>query len=99
MRFDVYGSTSRMYVLIDEVPYACVDLPPGGLAAGPATVEYSDILFVSSQDFSVPWYAFDEAHRQDVTSRHFSNLGFSSLVLAPPWDETRLPCVPAGLLH
>jgi hypothetical protein len=99
IRVDAYVSTNRVYVLVDGAPYGCGDLPAGSLLAGQATVTFADVLFVSSQDFSVPWYPFHSADMHDFTTRHFSNLGFASHVQAPPWDETLLPCAPATALH
>jgi hypothetical protein len=99
IRVEAYVSTSRVYVLLDGAPYGCGDIPAGQLLAGPATVSFADVLFVSMQDFIVPWYPFHSAKMQTFTTRHFSNLGFASHVAAPAWDETLLPCVPATALH
>jgi hypothetical protein len=103
--FDVYASTGRVYVSLNGLPYACVDLPTGRLMQGTATVTFADVLLVSSQDFQTgqgtiaPWFPFHVADMFNLTSRHFSNLAFSSQVSAPAWDETVLPCVPATGLH
>jgi Repeat of unknown function (DUF5648) len=95
MRFDVYVSTSRAYLLTNGQPYACVELPADKLAAGTATVTFGDVLYHSGADLEA-WYPFHLAKLHNVTSRHFSNLAFSSKVAAPPWDEARIPCVPAS---
>jgi hypothetical protein len=97
VRFDVYASTSRVYLFTNGIPYGCADLPPGKIAAGPATVTFGDVLYHSAVDFSpgvsIPtWYPFHEKHMHMLTTRHFSNLGFSSHVPAPGWDENRIPC-------
>ncbi len=97
MRFDVYVSTQRAYLLTNGQPYACVDLPADKLAAGNATVTFGDVLYHSGADLEA-WYPFHLAKLHNLTSRHFSNLAFSSKVAAPPWDEARLPCVPASAL-
>ena len=97
MRFDAYVSTSRVYVYANTRPYGCAELPTGKLAAGNATVTFGDVLYHSAIDLE-PWYAFHVAKKQILTSRHFSNLGFSSNVAEPTWDESRLPCVPASAL-
>ena len=99
VRVDAFVSTSRVYVLLDGAPYACADVPAGSLLAGPATLSFLDVLFVSSQDFSVPWFPFHSARMHAITTRHFSNLGLASHVPAPAWDETVLPCVAAGALQ
>lgn len=98
VRFDVYVSTSRVYVFTNTQPYGCADLPSGKLEAGNATVTYGDVLYHSAVDLEA-WFPFHVAKMQILTSRHFSNLGFSSNVAQPSWDESRLPCVPASALE
>ena len=95
VRFDVYASTGRIYVYTNTQPYGCANLPAGKLQAGNATVTFGDVLYHSAVDLA-EWYPFHISKMQIWTSRHFSNLGFSSSVAAPGWDETRLPCVPAS---
>jgi hypothetical protein len=95
--FDVYASTSRVYLFTNGLPYGCVDLPAGKIAAGPATVTFGDVLYHSGVDLA-DWYPYHLTHMHSVTSRHFSNLGFSSNVSAPTWNEMRVPCVAAGKL-
>lgn len=97
VRFDVYVSTGRIYVLTNNQPYGCAELPAGKLDAGSATVTFGDVLYHSAVDLE-KWYPFHVDKMQIYTSRHFSNLGFSSNVDAPSWDETRLPCVAASEL-
>lgn len=91
VHFDVYASTARVYVYTNGIPYACADLPPGKLKAGSATVTFGDVLYHSAVDLE-KWYPFHLKKMNILTSRHFSNLGFSSNVQAPSWDEARLPC-------
>jgi hypothetical protein len=91
--FDVYVSTQRAYLFLDGNPYACADMPAtGGVPAGPVSVTYGDVLYHSAVD---PDFAFHAKHLQIDTRRHFDNLGFSSGVAAPQWDESRFPCVAA----
>jgi hypothetical protein len=97
VRFDAFVATGRVYLYTNNLPYACVDLPDGKLGAGEATVTFGDVLYHSGVDLA-EWYPFQVANMQIITSRQFSNLGFSSKVDAPPWDEARLPCVPASAL-
>jgi hypothetical protein len=104
VHFDVYASTKRVYLYTNGVQYGCVDLPDGKLAAGKATVTFGDVLYHSGVDLGPavpiqPWYPFHMAHMQTETSRHFSNLAFTSKVAAPSWDETRTPCVAADKIH
>jgi hypothetical protein len=95
LRFDLYVSTARAYLLTNGQPYGCVDLPPGKMTAGSATVTFGDVLYHSGADLEA-WYPFHLAKLHNVTSRHFSNLAFSSKVEAPAWDEAVMPCVPAS---
>ncbi len=92
VRFDVYASTNRVYLFLDKQPYGCAILPADAAPTGPVTVTYGDVLYHSAVDHV---FAYHAAHLQTDTRRHFDNLGFSSGVAAPAWDETRLPCVGA----
>ncbi len=89
-KFDVYASTARVYVFIDDKPYGCANMPAGALPNGPVTVTWGDVLYHSGVD---QVFRFHTAHLQVDTRRHFDNLGFSSGVAAPGWDENILPCV------
>jgi hypothetical protein len=89
--WDVFVSTQLGYLFLDGSPYACVNLPAtGGVPAGPVTITWGDVLYHSAVDQD---FAFHVRHLQIDTRRHFDNLGFSSGVGAPPWDESRFPCV------
>jgi hypothetical protein len=107
-QIDLYLSPSRIYLLTNGVPYSCTDLPAladdGNAYAPPVgavTVTWGDVLAHSAIDFTTGGgaitapdsYAFHRAHLQTTTRRRFDNLGFSSGVGAPPWDEARVPCV------
>lgn len=87
--YDVYTSTRRTYLFLDGEPYACADLPADAAPSGPVTVTWGDALYHSAVDHT---YAFHTAHMLVEQRRHFDNLGFSSGVNAPTWDESRLPC-------
>jgi hypothetical protein len=91
IKFDVYTSSARTYLFLDGQPYACADLPASVVPSGPVTVTWGDVLYHSQVDHN---FAFHTDHMQIETRRHFDNLGFSSGVAAPAWDETRLPCAP-----
>jgi hypothetical protein len=97
-KLDAYVSTNRVYVFLDGAPFGCGDIPAGQFLAGPATLTFGDVAFVTSQDFGVPWFPFHAAQMKTLTTRHFSNLGFSSHVQAPAWDESVFPCVAASAL-
>jgi len=89
VKFEVYASTQRVYLFLDGTPYACATMPGSGVPTGPVTVTWGDALYHSAVDHT---YAFHTAHMQIETRRHYDNLGFSSGVAAPGWDESRLPC-------
>jgi len=91
IRFDLFASTIRAYLFLDGQPYGCAELPPGAAPSGPVTVTWGDVLFGSFFDHT---FAFHTAHMMVEQRRHFDNLGFSSGLAPPPWDETRLPCAP-----
>ncbi len=87
--FDVYASTKRVYLFLDGRAYGCADMPAAGVPSGPVTVTFGDVLYHSGVDNT---FQFHRKHMQVETRRHFDNLGFSSGVTAPSWDESRLPC-------
>jgi len=89
--FDVFASTQRIYVFLNGKPYGCANLPAGKVPqSGPVTVTWGDVVYHSGVDHT---FAYHAAHLQIETQRHFDNLGFSSNLPAPTWDESRLPCV------
>jgi hypothetical protein len=90
--FEIWVSTQRVYVMLDNQPYGCVNLPAGRLPAGPGTVTFGDVLYHSTADLQ-PWQPFYMSRYHVATTRHFSNMGFGNGRDAPPWDENRLPCV------
>jgi hypothetical protein len=97
IRFDAYVSTGRVYLYTNGVPYGCADLPAGKMKAGPGTVTFGDSLYHSGVDLE-EWYPFHRSKLQTQTSRHYSNLAFTSGVAAPPWDESIMPCAAASSL-
>jgi hypothetical protein len=88
--YDVYASGQRTYLFLDGQPYACAVMPSVGVPMGPVTVTFGDVLYHSAVDHL---FAFHQAKMQTDTRRHYDNLGFSSGVPSPGWDESRLPCV------
>ena len=101
-KFDLYTSNSRAYIFVNGKPYACANLaansgvsPAPVPPTGPATVTFGDALYHSAADDNfltkMPG-SYINRHQQTETNRHFDNLGFSSGVAAPPWNETSLPC-------
>ncbi len=108
---DVYVSSSRLYMLVNAEPYACVDLPATSFEdgavysppSGDVTVTFGDVLYHSGVDFGSGGgaitgnsYLFHRTHMQKTTRRHFDNIGFASGVAAPAWDEALHPCAGGG---
>jgi len=89
MIFDVYASTKRVYLFLDQEPYGCVNLPAAGVPSGAVTVTFGDVLYHSDVDVLFDFHSRHQ-HRED--RRHFDNLGFKSGVAEPGWDESRFPC-------
>lgn len=105
---DVYLSSSRLYLLLDGAPYACTDLPATSFEdgatyappSGSVSVTWGDVLYHSGVDFASGGgaivgnsYLFHRTHLHKTAQRHFDNLGFTSGVDAPAWDESLHPCV------
>jgi hypothetical protein len=89
--FEVYASTSRIYLLLAGKPYACANLPASGIPSGEVTVTYGDVLYHSGVD-KFEFYPYMAENLQKDSIRHYDNLGFKSGVAAPDWDESRFPC-------
>jgi hypothetical protein len=96
VQFDVYASTERVYVFIDEKPAGCAVLPDGKMPAGPVNVAFRGVLYHSGIDESV---TPDDSGQQYLKrfslshfDRHMDDLGIDLSVPAPAWDESRLPC-------
>jgi hypothetical protein len=102
VKYDLYASNSRAYIFINDKPYGCANLTnnagvsPAPLPpTGPVTVTFGDVLYHSGADgnfFGNMEGGFMHRHQQVSAHRHFDNLGFSSGVAAPAWDENRIPC-------
>lgn len=96
VQFDVYASTERVYVFLDDKPAGCAVLPAGRMPAGPVTVAFRAVLYHSGIDESVVPDTSPQQylHRYSTShfDRHMDDLGIELSVPAPAWDETRLPC-------
>lgn len=91
-RIDLYASTQKAYLFLDGRPWGCAVLPAGVFPAGPVTVTFGDVVYHSGVDVGDPPYRFHAEHLKTETRRHFDELGFTSSVAAPAWDEALIPC-------
>jgi hypothetical protein len=96
VQFDVYASTERVYVFVDEKPAGCAVLPAGKMPEGPVSVAFRGVLYHSGIDESV---TPDDSGQQYLKrfslshfDRHMDDLGIDKSVPAPAWDEARMPC-------
>jgi len=96
VQWDVYTSTSRVYVFMDGKPAACAVLPEGRMPAGAVTVAYRAVLYHCGIDESVT--PDDTGHRYEHdyslchSDRHMDDFGIDLSTPAPAWDESALPC-------
>ena len=51
--FDVYASTSRVYVFVDDKPAGCAELPSGQMPTGPVTVVFGGVIYHGAIDEGV----------------------------------------------
>jgi hypothetical protein len=95
-QYDFYVSTKRAYIFFDGQPYGCADLPADKLKTGQASVTFGDVLYHSGADVvgaDIGWiYEFHVRHLSTETRHHYDNIGFSSGVPAPAWNEKLIPC-------
>lgn len=96
VQWDVYASTSRVYVFMDGKPAACAVLPAGRMPAGPVTVAYRAVIYHCGIDESVTpantGHQYERKHSICHSDRRIDDLGINLAVPAPAWDESVLPC-------
>lgn len=96
VKFDVYASTERVYMFIEDRPAGCAVLPEGRMPAGPVNVIFGVAAYhIEIDEFVEPenarhqyWKRFSLAH----TDRKLDDLGVKSGESLPPWDESVMPC-------
>ncbi|HEY2731958.1 MAG TPA: hypothetical protein VGK52_18580 [Polyangia bacterium] len=96
VQWDVYTTTSRVYVFMDGKPSACAVLPAGRMPAGPVTVAYRAVIYHCGIDETVTpvdtGHQYEHNYSQCHSDRHMDDFGIELAVPAPTWDETLLPC-------
>jgi hypothetical protein len=96
VQLDVYASTERVYVFMDDKPAGCAVLPADRMPAGPVTVAFRGVLYHSGIDESVvpdnSGHQYLKRYSLSHFARHMDDFGIERSVPAPAWDETRMPC-------
>jgi hypothetical protein len=96
VQFDVYASTERVYVYLDEKPAGCAVLPPGRMPAGEVTIAFGAVGYHLGIDEGAAPDNSPHPYLRTYSLTHddhtFDDLGFSNHVALPGWDESRLPC-------
>ena len=96
VQWDVYTSTSRVYVFMDGKPSACAVLPAGRMPAGPVTVAYRAVIYHCGIDETVTpadtGHQYEHNYSLCHSDRHMDDFGIDLATPAPVWDETILPC-------
>lgn len=94
--FDVYASTSRVYVFMNGAPMGCADIERGTWEEGPVSVTLGDVLYHSGVDEDIVCgdcpHAYLKERRLTQALRRFDSFGFKSGVKAPAWNEVTMPC-------
>ena len=97
VKFDVYASTERVYVFVEDKPAGCAVLPPGRMPEGDVTVVFGAAGYHIDIDEFVerdpPMHEFWHRRSANHIERRFDDLGIDSRVSLPvEWDESVLPC-------
>lgn len=96
VRFDVYASTERVYVFVEERPAGCAQLPEDRMAPGAVSVSFGSVLYHSGIDEMVVGsgapHEFLDRHGLTQTLRRFDNLAVSGGRTLPAWNHTVFPC-------
>jgi hypothetical protein len=95
-KIDVYASTNRVYVFLEDRPAGCAVLPAGKMPAGPVNVLFGmagyhidiDEHVMSEGATKLYWKRYSATH----IDRKLDDLGIRSGVTLPAWDETTMPC-------
>lgn len=96
VRFDVYASTERVYVMLDGKPAGCAVLPEGRMPEGPVTPIFGSVIYHGGIDEAVTEETSPHQYLRNYSLVHYDRkideLGIDLDVDPPAWDESRLPC-------
>jgi hypothetical protein len=95
-KIDVYASTKRVYVFLEDRPAGCAVLPEGNMPAGPVNVLFGmagyhieiDEYVMSEGATELYWKRYSATH----IDRKLDDLGIKSGATLPAWDHTIMPC-------
>jgi len=96
VRWDVYASTSRVYVYMDDKPAGCAVLPSGRMPAGPVTVAYRAVIYHCGIDETITpddtGHQYEHNYSLCHSDHRMDDFGIELSAPAPAWDESVLPC-------
>jgi len=96
VQFDVYATTHRVFVFVDEEPAGCAELPAGHMPEGPVTVVFGTSSYhLDADDVVTSERTGDQFWRRNGVSyiqRNIDELGVELEAGEPAWDFDRLPC-------
>jgi hypothetical protein len=96
VQFDVYASTSKVYVFVDEKPAGCAVLPEGRMPEGDITVAFRAVIYHSGIDEGVvpenSPHQFLRRYSLSHSDRKMDDFGIELEAAEPAWDESVLPC-------
>lgn len=96
VQIDVYASTERVFVFLDERPAGCAVLPAGRMPSGDVTVAFVASLWEAHSDTEVTdtpgGRAYERTRSVHHSDRRLDDLGIDVGVPIPAWDERTLPC-------
>ena len=95
MKFDVYASTERVYMFVEDRPAGCAILPSERIGAGPVNVFFHMTgyhieidAYVEVTDRHQYWARYSKGH----VDRKLDDLGIQNGASLPDWDEAVMPC-------
>jgi hypothetical protein len=95
VQWDVYASTKRVYVFMDNKPAACAVLPSGKMPVGPVTVAYRAVLYhcgIDEGSDPKSGHTYEHDYSLCHSDHHMDDFGIQNGAPEPTWDESVLPC-------
>jgi hypothetical protein len=96
VRWDVYASTSRVYVYMDDKPAGCAVLPSGRMPAGAVTVAYRAVIYHCGIDETITpadtGHQYEHNYSLCHSDHRMDDFGIQLSAPLPGWDESVLPC-------